>query len=385
MTIIMKILYIVHDHKKNGATISFINLVQGLINRGITPVIVTNKQRKKDGNEDFDTFVSFYEIKCYEIPLVGMVLPQINNWRSFIKFPLRIANMFFINLYSEFLLKEIIRKEKPDIVHTNVGIIHCGYHVAHQLKIPHIWHLREYQDKDFGWKIYPSKQQFIKMLHNSYVITITFDILRYFSLERSPNAICIYNGILHYKNTKSIWPKDNYFMSANNILPAKSMETTIMGFSKFVKVHKNYKLKICGTGDRHYIYTLKELIRSCGCESNVEWLGFVDNIPNLLSHSMGLIVSSKNEGFGRMTAEACFMGCMPIGKNTAGTKEIIDNTGGCIFNNAEELEERLSYVVNLTDDQYKKIMIQAQKRAVESYSIESNVDKTYEFYKSILL
>ena len=45
--------------------------------------------------------------------------------------------------------------ENPDIIHTNTGVIHEGLKVAKRLKIPHVWHLREYQDKDFNWEAFP--------------------------------------------------------------------------------------------------------------------------------------------------------------------------------------------------------------------------------------
>ena len=39
-----------------------------------------------------------------------------------------------------------IQEVKPNIIHSNVGPIDIGYKAAKKLRIPHVWHIREYQD-----------------------------------------------------------------------------------------------------------------------------------------------------------------------------------------------------------------------------------------------
>ena len=376
----MKILYIVNSTINGGATISFMNLICGMIDKGVVPIIVT----PEDVHEDFACFLAENNIKNYKISMSQMLWPKCYNWHVIIKYPFLLFKLVYNRYESRLRLKRIIEIEKPDIIHTNVGTIHCGFEIAQKLGIPHIWHLREYQDKDFGWKIFPTKKHFKSMLGKSFVISITQDILKYFSLDKNPNAFCIYNGILSYDNIKMVWPKEKFFITANNLVPAKSMETTIIGFAEFFKKHNDFKLKICGVGKEEYVKKLKKIASEYSCYNNIEWLGFVGNIPELLSKARGLIISSRNEGFGRMTAEACFMGCMPIGRNTGGTKEIITHTGGMLFNTVEELTKMLNCVAELDEDEYMRIMMLAQEKARNSYSIESNVNKIYEVYKKAL-
>ena len=86
--------------------------------------------------------------------------------------------------------------ENPDIIHTNTGVIHEGLKVAKRLKIPHVWHLREYQDKDFNWEAFPCFSAYCQMLRKSYVITITNDIKAHFGLLDFPYSRTIYNGVI---------------------------------------------------------------------------------------------------------------------------------------------------------------------------------------------
>lgn len=59
--------------------------------------------------------------------------------------------------------------------------------------------------------------------------------------------------------------------------------------------------------------------------SQVVFLGMRKDIYSLMKDAMALIVPSYWEGFGFITTEAMFNGCLVIGRNTSGTKEQFDN------------------------------------------------------------
>ena len=80
-------------------------------------------------------------------------------------------------------LEDVIKKFNPDIIHTNVSPITIGYRVAKELKIPHVWHIREYLDKDFKIKPFPSMNSLKNKLKNSYSIAITKDVKNHFALD----------------------------------------------------------------------------------------------------------------------------------------------------------------------------------------------------------
>lgn len=102
---------------------------------------------------------------------------------------------FIINTLAYWKLKRLVKLYKPDIIHTNVGVVNVGYKVAKKLNIPHIYHLREYQDLDFGMKIMPSKQSFLKSLKRdgNYNICITNGIKEHFNLTEYFNSKVIYD------------------------------------------------------------------------------------------------------------------------------------------------------------------------------------------------
>ena len=74
-----------------------------------------------------------------------------------------------------------------DIVHTNVSVCSIGFRVSRKLNVPHIYHIREYADKDFGLYYIPTRNIYLRQLtaRNSYNICITKDIQKYFRQEHS--------------------------------------------------------------------------------------------------------------------------------------------------------------------------------------------------------
>ena len=70
----------------------------------------------------------------------------------------------------KFFAKQIIelsKQYKIDIIHTNSSAYQFGAAAAQSLKIPHIWHLREYQSLDFEHSHAYSLPYLKKQLHKS--------------------------------------------------------------------------------------------------------------------------------------------------------------------------------------------------------------------------
>ena len=376
-----KILYILNSTAMGGATISFLNLVSGVSQNGYDFVVVAPKEDKKLQKQIAEIGGSYRTWggidSCY-------YRRNLINPLNLIRTLLRVFKVYIIKARSLKPLLDIVREEKPDLIHTNVGVIQEGYFVARFLKIPHVWHLREYQDKDFNLQVLPSKQTFCKMLQKSNVITITEDILKYFGLDTVNTARNIYNGILHEDEVLNILPKEKYFLCASRISSEKGHDGVIRQFAKFHSVHRDYSLVILGFGDNGYIDYLKEIIDTLECKDAIKWIGYTEQVTDYMSKAKALIVNSQFEGFGRMTAEACFNNCIVIGRDTGGTKEILEKTGGFLFSTDDGMLQCMNDVAEMSDDEYAKISNAACNTAVRLFSIEKNIEQTCDLYQSIL-
>ncbi len=354
---------------------SFLSMVEDILRKEVD-VIAAGPKLQLELKRKLEAL----EIPYHEIRLAENLYPHKD-----IKYPLRVLNLLRRKRNSARDLLHIALRYKPDIIHTNSGVIIEGYEVANKLNIPHVWHLREYQDKDFSWETFPSKSYFIRKLHHSYVVTITDDIRRHFNLLEDKSALTIHNGVCHISDQVAFTEKkDKYFLCASRISDEKGYDDVIKVFSKFYINHSDYRLVILGEGDKQYIESLRNKAKALGCSSAIDWLGYKSNVMPYMQRATALIVASHFEGFGRMTAEACFAGCLVVGRNSGGTKEILSETGGYLFDDNQGFLKALNDVVLLSKEEYKKKALFAQKKAQELYSIEGNVEKIYNFYQKIL-
>lgn len=386
----MKVLFVLNTTVMGGGNISFINMVKGLYEKGVKCCIVspdrivdsTFKETAGDAIENY-----------YYAPLYAYVHDDITCYHGFRKFKKVVKYILKKNPiarhYSSYkemkYMNRIVAEVKPDMIHTNVGVLQAGYTSAKKFGIPHIWHLREYQTKDFYWKIEPSFNGFIKKLHDSYVITITKDIQNYFHLENDSTARCIYNGCLFKSDSVMDLDKDKYFLCCSRISPEKGHKDVVKAFATFYKIHPEYKLVIAGFGDPRYIQELKNDAAHYGCLKAIDFIGFQKDVKPLMRKAKALIVASRFEGFGRMTAEAAISGCPVIGHNTGGTKEIMDITGGFSYlNGPVELAEKMEEAADMSPDIYAVMVQKAQEKAVKYFSNESNIENVYSFYREIM-
>ena len=379
----MRVLYILHASGMGGATISFLKMTEGLKQKGYDIFIILPSKDKL-----FEKEVGHIANKVFVLPLVNSIYPKAESIISiivfyFLLFP-RIIVMTHRRRKSMKALRTLINEIRPDIIHTNTGIVHVGYLCAKEKKIPHVWHLREYQDYDFNWYIMPSKRFYEKQLEKSYVVSITKDILNHFDLVESQKHRVIYNGIFRKDETALLYPKERYFLCASRVSPSKGIKDVIITFSKVHPFLPDYKLKILGFGEEQYIKEMKILCEQLKCRESVIFEGYHNNVRPFMEKAIALIVASNCEGFGRMTAEAAFCGCLVIGRNKGGTKEILEETGGLLFDDNEELGRCMINVAEMNDHNYLDLVKKAQKRAVELYSVEKNVEVIDQFYKYII-
>ena len=382
----------------SGASISFLNLLKGMKEKG-NEMLVIAPNYESSGTQVSYKFVSILismSIPYMQIPLQWDIKYDF-SFKGRVKSIVKRAILLFLNRkskyvynreYSKKILREIIEEFSPDIVHTNLGVIHVGFEVCQELGIPHVWHLRDYHDLDFHWQPLPSWNSFKSQLKESdYVITITNDIKRHFDLWDSPNTVTIYNGCFDAKDVAMDFPKEKYFFCASRLIETKGHDDVVKAFDLFYQKYPDYQLILAGIGEEKYIFHLNELIQSLSCRKAIKLIGHQNDVRPLMRKAKALIVGSFNEGFGRMTAEAAFCGCLVIGRNTGGTKEILDQIGGFPFDNENAVNgifERMKQVVNLSDNQYHQLAEKAQNKAVSLYSNESYVEQVYAVYLDLL-
>lgn len=376
----IKIIYISNSPVIYGGSKALLNLIEGVMELGVEPLVVITY--KGEWCNEFKKRNIPYCI----IPYRFSVYPSYSSIKNLILFPLRIISTFIYNFVA---VNRLIRKAKifkPEIIHSNFGPIHIGYKASKILKIPHVWHIREYQDQINMHPLF-SMSGFIKKLQapNNYPIAITKGIYNYFSMK--DNSITIYDGVMKADSYRFESVKNKYFLFVGAISERKGIQLLINAFIEFAMKYSDYDLYIAGdTSDNNYLIILHNAIKKSGLENRVKFLGYRSDVYDLMSKATALVVPSFSEGFGFITAEAMFNGCLVIGNNTSGTKEQLENGDniGLAYSGHEELVNILKMVVDNGIESYFPMILRGQQTAVSLYSQEQNTKSIFQLYTTVL-
>ncbi len=306
----------------------------------------------------------------------------------------RMIGRLLVNQISKWQLVILARAWKADIIHTNVSTIAIGYQAAKVLKIPHVWHIREYGDLDFGFRYFPSqKVQRMRYRHpNSYTVCITHAIQRFNNLDGWEHSKVIYNGIIEGNKHKER-ATCSYFLFAGRLEEAKGISSVL---EAYVHYHKQaahpFPLYVAGdTEDSVYKQSLLDYIETNGIKDHVNILGMQQNMIPYYSAAKAVIISSPNEGFGRVAVEAMSLGCLVIGYDNAGTKEQLDNglqlTGGEIglrFKTQTELVQHMLHITETSEEQWQPYIERAYRTVNQLYTQQHYAQSIVQFYHSML-
>ena len=100
-----------------------------------------------------------------------------------------------------------------------------------------------------------------------------------------------------------------------------------------------------------------------------------------MEKATAFLMTSVNEGLGRVTIEAMFYGCLVVARHTGGTLEFLKNGyNGLYFDNDEQLSKILIKVSNKTPIE---IINNALKFAIENFSEERYGVRIKRLYSSL--
>lgn len=382
----MKVLYILSSSSTfGGSTKSFLRMFFELRKKGLDMQVVCPDKGpaynilQKEG------------ITTYVVPTRFHTYPQYTNLKNIALFIPRLINHYYINQKAYSRIRSICLQEKFDVIHTNVSVVNVGERVARNLKIPHIYHIREYQDRDFGMKMMPTRGKHIEQLQQNHCICITKDIHKHFCLDYDNSAV-IYNGVKSKDNLVYNPSKEEYFFFVGRVDPNKGFETVLQAFTEYHKKDHSHKLYVAGMFiSKDFENKTKSFVNSRGLSDHVLFLGLRSDVDSLMQKAKACVIASPFEGFGLVMAEAMFNGCLVIAKSSCGTKEQLENAislgYGKIalsFDNTNELTELMLDVCKNASSYFKDMIESSQQVVASLYTIEHNADRVYSFYQKIL-
>ncbi len=387
MTPKIKVAYLLNSTLPNsGATRSLHELLVKLCPLGVEPYFIvpdTNGYYATLQEKNIPTLVVNFRPHTYTYT------NTVKDWLLFLP---RMVARGVLNRRASRTIARWLEEEGVQLVHTNVGVAKVAYDAARKLSIPHVYHLREYGDKDFKMYYFPSHKALEEQLKTCHSISITRDICRYHCGKEGKNARVIYDGIMPERKIMPETPKERFLLFAGRVEPAKGVDFLLRAYGQYCRQSDApLPLKIAGsTAKANYFARMKRIVEEENIGKYVEFLGERNDIMDLMQRALAIVIPSPSEGFGRCITEAMFNGCLAIGRNTAGTKEQLDNgLAAC----GEEIALRFETVAELALNMlaiernpqgFSDMRNRAFKVVNSLYSSEISASKVYKYYQEIL-
>lgn len=296
----------------------------------------------------------------------------------------------FMNYRAFFKIRRIIKNEKIDIVHENALTAYVAAWAGESLNIPVVWHMREFMEEDLKITFYNRKYSIRKLNKSSQLIAISEAVANKWKNVFSAPIKVVYDGI---PNTYFVKRENKERKTINLIIFGRIVETKgqfffFQGMKKVInRVNKPIKCYWAGSiEDEEYYKSITDFIKENGMTNYVEYLGEVSNIENVLKDMDIVAVCSRQEGFGRVTVESMFAGCIVVGADTGATREIIrDQVNGFLYKqgNINDFVSKMESVIEHIEEN-RVLADKARRDAVNKYSIENNVNRIIEIYKSLM-
>src|SRR5690606_17607373 len=143
----MNILYVSHEKDLNGASLSLLGLIDEIKKQNKVYVL----SPYNDGD-----FIS--ELKKRNVHIINSKYSQLwidNNQNKIMQIKqwlYKAIKCTIFNSISAYKLKRVIKKLNIQIIHSNVSVINIGGLLSVFCKIPHVQHIREFVEEDFGWR-----------------------------------------------------------------------------------------------------------------------------------------------------------------------------------------------------------------------------------------
>jgi glycosyltransferase involved in cell wall biosynthesis len=285
-----------------------------------------------------------------------------------------------------------LKNHEFDLIYSNSSVFNTGYFISKMLKLPHIWHIREFADLHYDLIPLPGYKVFRYLLSKSSAKIFVSQCLKdYYKLTNDTKSYAIFNGVakegdfLKYKdrNNRFIHPVSNtyVFCIVGVIAPNKGQIDAIKAIQILNKKHLNIKLVIAGAGDKS---NLEEYIQMNEIH-NIEFLGHVDDPFSVFLSSDVSLMCSKNEAMGRVTVESMCVKTPVIGRDNAGTSELIINgrTGLLYDGTIEDMALKMEMLI-LNNTLREKLAEEAWVWAMENCSQEKYGKSIYDILKNVM-
>jgi glycosyltransferase involved in cell wall biosynthesis len=368
-----------HSSHRGGAELSFLSLVKSLVKKGLLCNILLPSE-------------GYLAEKFRKMP-VSVSIKNIPRW-DYEGESEKLSKYRDICSSLPYLINEI-SNVGSDVIYSNTQVFPQGAIIAEILKIPHIWHIREFGEKDYGFKFLLDFKDRANFIYNysDKIIFNSLSLKKYFDKEiKDDKSEVVYNYV---ELPKIINSSAKFFKNENSLKlllvgvinegkgQLKALEAVSYCIEKY---GDNLELVFLGNVfSEKYYKKLNFFIKNNSLEKNASFHAFIDNPTSAYKSADIILMCSDKEAFGRVTVESYLMKRPVIGESSGATSEIvIDGETGLLFKpgNIFDFGEKIHYFY-LNRDKISEFGEKGFSVVKEKFSDDKYSGKIYKFIRDI--
>lgn len=288
-------------------------------------------------------------------------------------------------------LVKLIRKNKPDVVHSHM------YHANILARVARIFvHFPKLvttaHSNNEGGKARMLAYRLTNQLSDVFT-NVSYDAVHSFEEKKAVSKgkmLAVGNGIdvayfkfssdarMKIRNELGLAEK-KVFIAIGRFHNAKDFPNLINAFAKVVSRSKDCHLLIVGDGELRSVIVAK--IAQLDLQKSVTLLGLRKDIPQLLSTADIYVMSSAWEGLPLVIAEAMSVERVIVATDCGGTAQLIGEAGYLVPpRNSSALAQGMSNALALSEVEASELGQKARQRIVEHFSLDAAVQKWLAIY-----
>ncbi len=382
-----KIIRIISRLNIGGPAIHTILLSSSLNEDGYEDILICGKVSKYEG--DMHSFARDKNVEPLLIPELGREISFYKDIKAFSK------------LYS------IIRKEKPDIVHTHTAKAGALGRLAAILNgVPikvHTFHGHVFDSyfSPIKSKIFLFVERFLALFTDMVIVvseTVKDDIVKRRRVIKDKNCVVIPLGLeleefLNSQNLKGIFRKkfginDNMLLVGiiGRLVPIKN-HRMFLDIAKKMKTNSpNTKVKFIIVGDGELREQIKDYTYELGLKDDVIFTGWAKDLASVYTDLDIVALTSLNEGTPVSLIEAMAAGKPIIATNVGGVKDLVKTNVNGLLARPGDIDDFCAKLTSFLNDPQKRKEFGRQGRisVIKKYSKERLVNDLELLYQELL-
>ena len=334
------------------------------------------------GSADFQSLLvlrrkkSKYDEKIQQLRDDGIPLETVTSWS---------------NIATIFALVKICRQYKPDIIVCHGFSEHLwGRYAGLIAGVPHLIHVEHNSRERYTpWRLMQARWL---AKHTDKIVGCSEGVRQELLRLKFPaeKTLTINNGIDLLPYTQNdctpLQERAAGIVMAARFAKQKDHLTLIKAVGLLRDKNVFAPLYLAGAGSKKHMKRAKQLVKDLKLKDQVKFLGFCNNVPELLQQNKVCALSTHYEGMPLSLCEGMAAGCVVIGSEVVGVQEMIQhNKDGLLVtpNSPESLANALH--IALIDSHFTtELAANARQRALQQLSLERMVKHYENLYLSII-